>query len=199
VLVVFARGERVALTIDGLVGDRDLVVRPLPAELQALRAYQGAATQARGDLLLVLQPEFLVERHTATTVAPSPMPRALVVDDSLTARALHRTMLESGGYHVHTVGSARRALDHLRATYYDVVVADVVMAEIDGIELTAMLRGRRETRTLPIILVSSHAGDTERERGLAAGADAFLSKKECMSGRLLSEVGSAIARRERTR
>jgi chemotaxis protein histidine kinase CheA len=199
VLVLYARGERVALTVDGLVGDRDLVVRPLPAELHALRAYQGAATQARGDLLLVLQPDFLIDGRTAVAVAHSPMPRALVVDDSLTARALHRTMLESGGYRVHTVGSARQALDHLRATHYDVVIADIVMAEIDGIELTTMLRARRDTRTLPVILVSSHDSDAERERGMAAGADAFLSKKECVSGRLLAEVGSVIARRERSR
>ncbi len=197
VLVLIARGARIALAVDGLVGDRDLVVRPLPAELHGLRAYQGAATQARGDLVLVLHPEFLVETRPAPATA-KPQPRALVVDDSLTARALHRTMLESGGYHVHTVASARRALDHLRTTYYDVVIADIAMAELDGIELTAMLRARRDTRTLPIILVSSHDTDVERERGLAAGADAFLSKKECRSGRLLSEVGTAIARRERS-
>jgi|HubBroStandDraft_6_1064221.scaffolds.fasta_scaffold03320_5 two-component system chemotaxis sensor kinase CheA len=198
IVILHARGSRIALAVDELLGDRDLVVRPLPSELQDMPAYQGAATLGRGDLVLVLQPEFLVAEGVVTTAARTRYRKVLVVDDSLTARALHRTMLESGGYQVHTVGSARQAIDHLRFTSYDVVIADIVMAEIDGIELTTMLRARRETRTTPIILVSSHDTDTDRERGRAAGADVFLSKKDCMSGRLLAEVAALIGRREQT-
>ena len=197
VLVLASRGARVALTVDELVGDRDLVVRPLPTEIHDLPAYQGAAIQARGDLLLVLQPEFLVEGRTVTAPTADTVRRALVVDDSLTARALHRTILESGGYQVHTVGSARQALDHLRHAFYDVVIADVMMPDIDGVQMTSMLRERRETRDLPLILVSAHDTQPERERGLAAGADAFVSKKDCISGRLLGEVAAVIARRAR--
>jgi chemotaxis protein histidine kinase CheA len=199
ILILVSRGKRIALVVDELVGDRDLVVRPLPSEIHDLPAYQGAAIQARGDLLLVLQPEFLVQGRAASTSALSATRRALVVDDSLTARALHRTILESGGYQVHTVGSARQALDHLRHAFYDIVIADVMMPEIDGVEMTAMLRARSETRDVPLILVSAHDTQPERERGLAAGADSFVSKKDCISGRLLGEVASAIARRERVR
>ncbi len=199
ILILVSRGKRIALVVDELIGDRDLVVRPLPSEIHDLPAYQGAAIQARGDLLLVLQPEFMVQGRVATATPLAPMRRALVVDDSLTARALHRTILESGGYQVHSVGSARQALDHLRHAFYDIVIADVMMPEIDGVEMTTMLRARSETRDVPLILVSAHDTQPERERGLAAGADAFVSKKDCISGRLLGEVASAIARRERVR
>jgi CheY-like chemotaxis protein len=170
----------------------------LPSELHDL-PYQGAAIHARGDLLLVLQPEFLVDGRAAATSPVDAMRRALVVDDSMAARALHRTILESGGYQVHSVGSARQALDHLRHAVYDVVIADVMMPEIDGLELTAMLRARPETRDVALILVSAHDAQPERERGLAAGADAFVSKKDCISGRLLGEVASVINRKERGR
>ena len=193
VLVIAARGAKIGLMVDELIGDRELVVRPLPIELHDLTAYQGAAIQARGDLLLVVQPEFLVEGR-ATSADVESVRRALVVDDSLTARALHRTILESGGYQVHAVASARQALDHLRHAAYDVVIADVMMPDIDGLQLAAMLRSRRETRDLPLILVSAHDTQPERERGLAAGADAFLSKKDCISGRLLSEVAAATSK-----
>ncbi len=198
ILIVASRGTRIALAVDELIGDRELVVRPLPSELHDL-PYQGAAIHARGDLLLVLQPEFLVDGRAAATSPVDAMRRALVVDDSLTARALHRTILESGGYQVHTVGSARQALDHLRHAFYDVVIADVMMPDIDGVEMTAMLRARADTRDLPLILVSAHDTQPERERGLAAGADAFVSKKDCISGRLLGEVAAVIARRERAK
>jgi CheY-like chemotaxis protein len=198
ILILASRGTRIALAVDELIGDRELVVRPLPSELHDL-PYQGAAIHARGDLLLVLQPEFLVDGRAAATSPVDAMRRALVVDDSLTARALHRTILESGGYQVHSVGSARQALDHLRHAFYDVVIADVMMPDIDGLEMTTMLRARPETRDLPLILVSAHDTQPERERGLAAGADAFVSKKDCISGRLLGEVANVIARRERGR
>jgi two-component system, chemotaxis family, sensor kinase CheA len=198
ILILASRGTRIALAVDELIGDRELVVRPLPSELHDL-PYQGAAIHARGDLLLVLQPEFLVDGRAAATSPVDAMRRALVVDDSLTARALHRTILESGGYQVHSVGSARQALDHLRHAFYDVVIADVMMPDIDGLEMTAMLRARPETRDLPLILVSAHDTQPERERGLAAGADSFVSKKDCISGRLLGEVATVIARRERGR
>jgi chemotaxis protein histidine kinase CheA/CheY-like chemotaxis protein len=198
VLILASRGTRIALAVDELIGDRELVVRPLPSELQDL-PYQGAAIHARGDLLLVLQTDFLVEGRAASTSPVDAMRRALVVDDSLTARALHRTILESGGYQVHTVGSARQALDHLRHAFYDVVIADVMMPDIDGLEMTAMLRARPETRDLPLVLVSAHDTQPERERGLAAGADAFVSKKDCISGRLLGEVANVIMRKERGR
>ncbi|HEY5947064.1 MAG TPA: response regulator [Kofleriaceae bacterium] len=198
ILILASRGIRIALSVDELIGDRELVVRPLPSELHDL-PYQGAAIHARGDLLLVVQPEFLVDGRAAATSPVDAMRRALVVDDSLTARALHRTILESGGYQVHTVGSARQAIDHLRHAYYDVVIADVMMPDIDGVEMTTMLRARPETRDLPLILVSAHDTQPERERGLAAGADAFVSKKDCISGRLLGEVANVIIRRERGR
>ena len=197
ILIVHARGRRVAVAVDELVGDRDLVVRPLPPEVQHIAAYQGAAVQARGDLLLVLQPQFLVEQREAAAGTPLARRRALVVDDSLTARALHRTVLESGGFEVHTASSAHQALELLGTTRYDVVIVDVMMSDLDGIQLTARLRDRRETRSVPIVLVSANDTEPQRERGLAAGADAFLSKKDCISGRLLSEVAAAIVRRER--
>jgi len=119
-----------------------------------------------------------------------------VVDDSLTARALHRTALETGGYLVHTASNARQALEQLRHSAYDVMVCDIGMDEMDGYELTAAVRQRAETDSMPILLVSARDSENDRQRGLAVGADGFLTKKDCVSGRLLSEVSSVIARRK---
>jgi CheY-like chemotaxis protein len=144
--------------------------------------------------LLVLRAEWLVEPRVA--VAPRPSVRALVVDDSITARALHRTMLESGGFTVHTSSVATQALDQLRHTTYDVVICDLEMEPMNGFELVAALRADPATRTLPVILVSTHDTEDDRRRGEAAGADAFLSKRDCVSGRLVEEIAAVIARRK---
>jgi CheY-like chemotaxis protein len=118
-----------------------------------------------------------------------------VVDDSLTARALHRAMLEAGGFTVHLAASGARALDRLQADSYDVIICDLDMEEMNGAELIARVRERRESRDIPIILVSAHDGAAARESGMKAGADGFLSKRECAAGRLLAEVLDVMSRR----
>lgn len=193
-LIVQSGGKRVALGVDAVVGDRDLVIRPLPSEVRDVAAWQGAATLSRGELLLILRPDWVVSDSEKVTVSAASR-RALVVDDSLTARALHRAMLEAGGFQVHLAASGARALERLQADTYDVVICDLDMEEMDGIELIARLRERKDTRTLPVILVSAHDSASARERGLASGADGFLSKRECAAGRLLAEVLDVMSRR----
>ncbi|CAM4461895.1 response regulator [Corallococcus exiguus] len=193
-LIVQSGGKRVALGVDAVVGDRDLVIRPLPSEVRDVAAWQGAATLSRGELLLILRPDWVVSDSEKVTVSAVSR-RALVVDDSLTARALHRAMLEAGGFQVHLAASGARALERLQADTYDVVICDLDMEEMDGIELIARLRERKDTHTLPVILVSAHDTTVARERGLASGADGFLSKRECAAGRLLAEVLDVMSRR----
>jgi two-component system chemotaxis sensor kinase CheA len=195
-LILQSQGRRIAIGVDEVLGDRELVIRPLPAEIRELAAYQGAATLARGELVLILRPDFVVTGDRRSDSALSSTRRALVVDDSLTARALHRTALETGGYLVHTASNGRQALEQLRHSAYDVLVCDIGMEEMDGFELTAAVRQRTETDSMPILLVSARDSDADRQRGVASGADGFLTKKDCVSGRLLSEVSTVIARRK---
>ena len=195
-LILQSQGKRLALSVDEVLGDRELVIRPLPVEVRELPAYQGAATLARGDLILILRADWLVDHERRGDANVTGSRRALVVDDSLTARALHRTALESGGYLVHAAASGKQALEQLRHSAYDVMVSDIGMDEMDGFQLTAAVRQRPETDAMPILLVSARDSDLDRERGAAAGADGFLTKKDCVSGRLLSEVAAVIARRK---
>src|SRR6266849_1865751 len=195
-LILQSQGRRIALAVDEVVGDRELVIRPLPPEVRDLAAYQGAATLARGELVLIVRPDWLsgFEKRDVLTGTR----RALVVDDSLTARALHRTALEAAGCAVHPASSGRQALEQLRHSSYDVMVSDIGMDEMDGYELTLQARRQSELEAMPIILVSARDSDADRQRGATSGADGFLSKKDCASGRLIAEVQAVIARRQGT-
>ncbi len=195
ILILASQGKRLALSVDEVVGDKELVIRPLPAEVRELPAYQGAATLARGELVLIVRADWVVNQDRAGESVTATR-RALVVDDSLTARALHRTALEAGGYQVHTASSGKQALEQLRHAAYDVMVSDIGMDEMDGFELTAQVRQRAETDSMPIILVSARDSAADRRHGAEAGADGYLSKKDCVSGRLLAEVAAVIARRK---
>lgn len=195
-LVVQARGARHCVWVDEIVGDLELVIRPLPVELRHLPAYQGASTLARGDLLPILRPDWLVGHERATSRA-SAARRVLVVDDSLTARALHRAMLEAGGYAVHAVGSAAQGLELLRDGGYDAIVCDIGMEGMDGIEFTRRIRSEPQLQTVPVVLVSGRDSTEDRVEGMSAGADAFLGKSDCASGRLLAALDSVASKRKR--
>jgi chemotaxis protein histidine kinase CheA len=194
-LVVHGRGQRAAVLVDEILQDRELAIHPLPAELAGIDAYQGAATLADGEFVMVLRPEWLVRAERRAEEVAASARRALVIDDSLTARAMHRAMLESGGFTVHALSSAAEAVTRLHQTTYDVVVCDVAMAGMDGLAFTRLVRDRAETRQLPVVLVSARDDESARAGGLAAGADAYVSKKDCAAGLLLAEVSAAIARR----
>ncbi|BDG02756.1 hybrid sensor histidine kinase/response regulator [Anaeromyxobacter oryzae] len=194
-LVVSAEGRETALAVDSTLGDRWPVVRPLPEEVRHLDPYLGAATLSRGEPVLVLRPSWLLESRTSAAAAT---PRVLVVDDSLTARAAHRAVLESAGYSAHVAASAPQALEHLRRGGYQAIVCDVDLGEgMDGIALTALVRARPELEAVPVVLVSSHDDDAGRRRAREAGADAFVSKQACAAGMLLAEIDGAVARRRR--
>jgi two-component system chemotaxis sensor kinase CheA len=196
ILIVQAQGNRVAIIVDEVIGDREQVIHPLPSELKAIAsAYQGAAIQGFGELLLVLRSDWLVQSARQAGPELRSALRALVVDDSVTARAMHRAVLEAGGYTVHAVGSARSALEQVRRSAYDVIVCDVAMEDMDGVALTMQLRARPETSAVPIMLVSMNDAEGDRVRGMAAGADGYLSKKDCASGRLLSEITNVVSRK----
>jgi chemotaxis protein histidine kinase CheA/ActR/RegA family two-component response regulator len=194
-LVMQASRSRIALAVDEVVGDRELAIRALPRELALIPAFQGASTTARGEVLLILRPDWLASAPS-DEASHSRARRALVVDDSLTARALHRAMLEAGGYAVHAVSSGAVALEWLARSRYDVIVSDVAMESMDGFAFAAILRERAETRRTPLILVSGRNGEEDRARALEAGADAFLSKEACTSGGLLEEVSRILSQRK---
>lgn len=100
----------------------------------------------------------------------------LVVDDSAMVRDLHAFMLRGGGYEVRQAGNGSEALERLVAERYDLVVADVNMPKMDGLELTRRIRATAGYLDTPIILVSTEAQARDRMEGLRAGANVYVVK-----------------------
>lgn len=198
ILVLQNGGRRLGLLVDAVDGDAELVLLPLPNELElgARNPYAGACLYLGAELVLALKPEWALTR-AAEAPAPSAVGRrALVVDDSLTARAMHRAALESGGFSVLAAASGDQALELLAKSPVDVIVCDIQMDGMDGFELTRRLRAM-PGKQQPIILVSMSESDEDRRRGREAGADGFLSKKDCAAGRLLQAVSQLLEKAAR--
>ena len=189
-LVLQSNGRRVALLVDAVEGDAELVVLPLPSELElgARHPYAGASLYLGSELVLVLKSEWILA-HAAAGEGPSPSQRrALVVDDSLTARAMHRAALEAGGFSVLAAPGGAEALALLARTRVDIVVSDIQMDGMDGFEFCRRMRATANGAKLPLVLVSVSDSESERETGRLAGASAFLNKRDCAAGRLVQLV-----------
>ena len=119
----------------------------------------------------------------------------LVVEDSLTIRELQRSILEAAGYRVQTARDGRDALTYLDADGgIDLVVTDVEMPEMDGIELTETIRAHATRSALPVVIVTSLGDDDDRRRGIDAGADAYMVKRKFDQHDLLETVERLVGR-----
>ena len=195
-LVLQSHGRRLGLLVDSVDGDAELVILPLPIELGlgAKPPYAGASLYLGAELVLVLRPEWALSSANEAPVVSGAGRRALVVDDSLTARAMHRAALESGGFSVMAAASGPAGLGLAAKNPVDVVVCDIQMEGMDGFEFTRALRAMPQGRQVPVILVSVSENDEDRVTGTAAGANAFLNKRECAAGRLLQAVSGLLER-----
>jgi class 3 adenylate cyclase len=102
--------------------------------------------------------------------------RILVVDDQRSNAEMMAGVLKARGYSVHLALDGQRALEQVREIHPDLVVSDILMPGVDGYDLCRRLRSAPETALLPVILVTSLDAQSERIKGLEAGADDFLSK-----------------------
>ncbi len=195
VAIVRAGGVRVALICDRLLGTRDLVLRPLPIELQSLQLLNAAAILPNGQAVFVLSArELVVTAGQLPPSAPSTTRQetVLVADDSITTRALLRTTLEASGFRVRTASDGDEALRLALAEPFDLVLSDVRMPRLDGFTLTTRLGADARTRDTPVVLFSSLDSDEDRRRGAASGARAYLTKSSFEREQLVEVVTRLI-------
>lgn len=206
VVILEVAAQRIAITADDLLDERELVLRPLDhVNAESAVATVGSAIIGAGDVVLVLSVPALVTStmHRASGVAPSALPRGrplavrplvLVVDDSITSRTLEQSVLTGAGYDVTTAVDGIEAWNALQRTSFALVVSDVEMPRLDGIGLCERMRADSRTARIPVILVTSLDQPEHRARGLEAGADAYIAKSSFDQQDLLDTVRSLLGR-----
>jgi two-component system, chemotaxis family, sensor kinase CheA len=198
-LVVASSGRRVAAACDKIVGEQEVVVKSLGPLLASMPGYLGAAINGDGSVALILDPASLTGQVArgaprAPAAEPdSPTSKVLVVDDQFTVRELQRSILEAAGYRVETARDGREALAKMDGEAgIDIVVTDVDMPEMTGIELLRAIRADPERPSLPVVVVSARGSEDDRRLGVEAGADAYIVKKEFDQRTLLDTVERLI-------
>ena len=199
IVVLAVADERLAFQVDEVIGDQEVLVKGLGPQLVRVCNIGGAATLATGKLLLVLNAADLMK--TAASRAPAPVPLVrplaegaqrrlsiLVADDSITARTLLKSILESSGYEVRTAVDGAEAFSTLQEGDFDLLVSDVDMPRLNGFDLTAKVRADKKLADLPVILVTALESARDKERGIDVGANAYLAKSSFEQSNLLDVV-----------
>ncbi|NMA11322.1 Gliding motility regulatory protein [Methanoculleus chikugoensis] len=204
-LVIIAYGAgQIAGMVDEVIRVQEIVVRPLGSQLVSVRRIDGAVTLGDGRLALVLDPLELIQdaMQAERPVPASALPQAaqqriLVVDDSVTSRALLQAILEGAGYQVETAVNGIDAFARLKQHEFDMVVSDVDMPRMNGFTLTEKIRaeGGQVARTR-VVLVTSLGSPEDRERGKTVGADGYIVKKSFEAEEFLKIVRRLMRRRE---
>lgn len=198
-LVVVRQGRaRVGLVVTEVLAEDELVVRPLPWNLQRVRGVAGAASLPDGSVAVVLDVATVLAGGAPRAQAVSGgrrragKTRLLVVDDSVTHRTLEQNILMAAGYEVDVAPDGLagwRALEHGE---FDLLVSDVEMPGLDGIELTRRVRAHPRLGELPVVLVTGLDKRADVERGLEAGANEYVVKGQLEPERLLQAVARCV-------
>ena len=197
IVVVASGGKRIAFAVDAVLGDQEVLVKGLGPQLRRVRNIAGATLLGAGRLVPILSVPDLMksaldvgQRAPPTAPAPAATRRSLlVVEDSITSRSLLKNILESAGYDVATAVDGIDGLTALRTARFDLVVSDVEMPRMDGFDLTARIRQDPKLADLPVVLVTALGTREHRERGVEAGANAYIVKSGFDQSNLLEVIG----------
>ncbi|MFL5350635.1 MAG: response regulator [Hyalangium sp.] len=198
VLVIRSQGAIAALSVERVLEERVQAILPLRGLLGRFGHLTGATTLADGRLAMVLSAAYLTAgAHGSLSVrlpraAPRPTEaqrrRILVVDDSPLTRELISALLEAVGYDIVAAADGAEALHLLARTQVDLVVTDLEMPGLDGLELTRQLKAHETLNRLPVIILTTRGGEGDRKKGLAAGANGYITKGDLVRQDLVDVV-----------
>ena len=202
VVVVRDRDAVYGVAVERFVGERTLVVMPLDPRLGKVRDVSAGALLDDGSPVLILDVEDLLhsvgkllssgrlERidRSRRQAGGAQRKRILVVDDSLTVRELERKLLLGRGYDVAVAVDGMDGWNALRSEHFDLLITDIDMPRMDGIELVTLVRRDSRLQSLPVMVVSYKDREEDRRRGLDAGADYYLAKASFHDEALLDAV-----------
>jgi chemosensory pili system protein ChpA (sensor histidine kinase/response regulator) len=199
VLMLRSGNDRVALQVDEVVGNREVVVKNIGQQLARMPGISGATVLGSGEIVLILNPVALAQHLAARPdlvgrqdgaaaaagdAVPACAPAApgalgstiMVVDDSLTVRRVSQRLLEREGYRVLLAKDGQDALEQMQEGRPDLMLVDIEMPRMDGFDLTRNVRGDERTKDIPIIMITSRSADKHRNYAMQLGVNAYFGK-----------------------
>ncbi len=191
VIIISDRNHSYGVVVERLIGERELAIHSLDERLGKIRDISAAAILEDGTPTLIVDIDDMlrsIEKLSSTSalhaVTRTDQPateqqaikRILVVDDSLTVREAERKMIEARGYQVEVAVDGMDGWNTLREGEFDLVVSDIDMPRMNGIEFISQIKQEEAYQDIPVMIVSYKDREEDRMLGLEAGADYYLTK-----------------------
>jgi chemosensory pili system protein ChpA (sensor histidine kinase/response regulator) len=202
VLLLRSGTNRIALHVDEIIGNQEVVMKPIGSQLARVPGITGATVMGDGNIVLIVNPvqmanrEVIVVSHTKMVVAERDediKSTVMVVDDSLTMRKVLSRTLEREGYAVVTAKDGMDGLQILQETKPDIILLDIEMPRMDGFEFARNVSGDQVTAGIPIIMISSRTAEKHQSHAKELGVNAFLGKP-VQDDDLLAEINVQLGK-----
>ncbi|MDP3743913.1 MAG: Hpt domain-containing protein [Methylotenera sp.] len=201
VVLLRSGAYRTALHVDEIIGNQEVVMKPMGTQLAHVPGMIGATVMGDGAIILVINPVLLANREAlsvgaikVTTVAPvveQLKKMALVVDDSLTMRKVLSRVLEREDFEVVTANDGMDAIQKLQEISPDIILTDIEMPRMDGFEFSRYVRDNQATSKTPLIIISSRTAEKHRKVASELGVNAFLGKP-VQDDELIAQVNALL-------
>ncbi len=206
-LMILGTGKkRAAFRVSEILCEQEVLVKNLGLQLSRVAYIAGATILGNGKAVPVLNVHDLMKtqfsggirgiRESGSDDSQIPVKAkkisVLIAEDSITSRTLIKNILQASGYEVKTAVDGQDAYTLLKSEAFDIVVSDVEMPRMNGFELTEKIRSNEKLADIPVILVTSLDSREDRERGIDAGADAYIVKSNFDQSNLLEVIGRLV-------
>ncbi len=198
IVIINSGGRRIGFKVQDLIFEQQIVIKTLGNHLKKVTNIAGTTILGEGEIVLILHIPDLIKSareieglktwYKKKKESKQSEVKILVVEDSLTTRELEKSIFEAAGYQVDLAINGQEALSLLDQKNYDLVVTDIQMPLMDGFELTKTIKENDELKQIPVVILTSLENDTEKQKGIEVGADAYIVKSTFDQASLLNTI-----------
>ncbi len=205
VVIVGADKFQLGFAVGRLLGEQEVVIKSLGTFLGRMENVAGVSILGSGEAVVVLNVNHILRKikegvrgqvreiQEAVPQKDGRRKSVLIVEDSLVVRELQRNILEAAGYDVDTAVDGEDALTRLSQKAVDCVITDIEMPRMNGFDLTSAIRKKDDLKDTPVIMVTSCSSDSDKKRGIEAGANAYVIKGSFDQHKLIATIERLVA------
>jgi len=200
-VILINNNKRIAFIVDKIEGEYEGIVKDMGPQLQYVRNIAGVTIIENGRIIPVVNVSEVIDsasenpdlfEHTQSlqqpTLTEQREKRVLIVEDSITVRAMLKNFVENAGYSVTTAVDGLDGYNKLENEEFDLLISDIEMPRMNGFELTKRVRESKTCPQIPIILVTALETQTDMKMGMEAGADAYIIKSNFEKSNLVQTI-----------
>lgn len=204
IIIIESNNKMIAISVDKLIGEQEILHKKLSAPFYKLKNVSGITTLISGDVCLILNIADIIKSTSSMRISPKITTKKkaknnsfkiLLVDDSATTRTLEKNILSKAGYVIETAENPIEAFEKMKAENFDLIISDLEMPEMNGIEYLERIKTDEMYSDIPVIMLSSIISDELKEKAISLGAKEYISKNG-FNQEYLQDIVSKVLHKE---